>query len=594
MGVSRERRPRWWSVTGLGFALLAGGAFAEARPPQPAVLSLQQNELARATQSSEQSAEVFSGPARELCQLSDTPPALFIFQPPIVDDDAKVLSEADRLAAWNGQLGRPVKPSELCEMRDRLAQRIFRRGVLARVIIPPQTIKGGVVRFRVIASKIVAVRFLPSQADIGPVEALAKAYLSHIRLRETFDLDVAQRWLLLVNDIPGIRAQATIVRSTRPGAPPEGLDLIVTLSRVERNEIARIANTNSTILGPWSGIARVDFNSLTALGERTSLIAYTTLGNNRQQVAQIIESARLGDSGLFAQASFAYGHSAPGDVLGALQLDGDSYSSTFEIDYPLMRLPRRSLILAAGMDFENQSTNFSGGQRLADDALRVAWVRSEARFAWVDPPFLRYRISRQADLTVQARKGLEILGASAPGSRSLSRFGGRADAWVVRADGHALLRIEPPIGAKAPKMTLKGRFVAQWADRPLLAYEEQAIGNSTIGRGYDPAAVSGDRVLAGEVRFEVGPLTVGKPSQKAIRVAPYVLYDAARVTNLDLQSQNVTLRSLGAGLEFSMAYDRRGDNVVLDLGYARPLDRAFATETSRPLSRWLMQLTVSH
>lgn len=600
MFKSRAWRAGWGGLIVTGLILSAGVAFAQAAAgSQPPTESPVQR--AATGQSREQvnpsgqveaarhqrPNDVFSGPAKEVCQLSDDPSLGFDFHQGKIEDNAKVLSEHDKQTAWADALGKRITPRELCDIRDRLALRLFRRGVLARVIIPPQTITDGSVTFRVIAAKIVSVRY--EGEGIGPAQAKVEAFLNHLRHSDTFQLDQAQRWLLLVNDIPGIQAQAKIVHSTAPGAPAEGLDLVVTLRKTTLDEVAEISNTNSKILGPWSGIARVDFNSLTPLGERTSLIAYTTLGNNRQQVAQLMESARIGDSGLFAEASFAYGHSNPGDTLKQLKLDGSSFSGTFELDYPLVRLQRQTVVVSSGMDFINQSTVFPGGQPLADDTLRVAWVRTDASAAAIDRQAGNDLFTAQADMSVEGRKGLEVLGASQAGAQSLSRTQGRADAWVVRGEAHALLRVEPLDGKFFP-FTVSGHFMGQWADRPLLAYEEEAIGNLTIGRGYDPSAASGDRVAAGEFKIEVGPVTFAK----RLKITPYAFYDVAKVTNLDPGSQDVTLRSVGGGLQFRLPYDSKGDSIRVDFGYAQPLDKSFAGETSKPPGRWLLQVIVTH
>ncbi len=572
--------------------MAAGAATAQAAPPSPlpAATPLSREQVNPAAQTPlrrQRPTDVFSGPPREICQLSDDASLGFVFQSGAIEDPSRVLTDHDRQSAWGDSLGRRITPHELCDIRDRLAQRIFQRGILARVIIPPQTIAGGVVKFRVIAAKIVSVRF--DGDDVGPSQAKVEAYLNHLRQQKTFNLDTAQRWLLLVNDIPGIQATAKIVHSAAPGAPPEGLDLLVTVKRVAVDEFGEVSNVNAAALGPWSGIARVDFNGLTGLGERTSLIAYTTLGNNRQQVAQLLETVKIGDSGLFGAASFAFGHSRPGDVLKPLDLTGESFSGTFEVDYPLIRLQRRSLVLATGMDFVNQTTTFPGGQALADDTLRVAWARADISASAVDRPVVDNLVSTSVDLSVQARKGLNVLGASLAGAQSLSRPQGRADAWVVRGDGHAFLRITPNDPKFVP-LTFSLHFMGQWADRPLLAFEEQAIGNLSIGRGYDPDAASGDRVAAGELKFELGPMKLTKTA----RITPYLFDDLARVTNLDVGAQDVTLRSVGGGVEVRVPYDARGDAVRVDFGYAKPLDKTFPSQTQKPPGRWLLQVIVAH
>ena len=576
-------------LTGLGVTLTAGLSWGAAPAPVPSPLSREQVNPGGQVEGlrRQRPADVFSGPAREVCQLSDDPALGFTFSAGVLSDPAKVLSAQDGQAAWGEWLGKRITPHQLCEIRDRLALRIFRRGVLARVVIPPQTIASGTVKFEIIAAKIVSVRF--DGDDIGPAQAKAEAYLNHLRRRNAFDLDSAQRWLLLVNDIPGVQAAAKIVHSTAPGAPPEGLDLVVTMRRTAVNELAEVSNVNSKSLGPWSGIARADFNSFTGLGERSSVVVSSTIGENSQQVVQLIEAVKLGDSGLFGQASFSYGHSRPGDVLKPLDLTGNSYSGSCEADYPLIRLQRETVMVAAGMDLVDQETTFPTGQAVSADSLRVAWVRADASVAAIDRPVGSNLVTTQADLTVQVRKGLDVLGASRAGEPALSRLGGRPDGWVVRGDGHASIRIAP-MDSHLAAITLSTHVLGQWADRPLLAFEQQGIGNLTIGRGYDPNATSGDRVIAGEFKIQVGPLRLWRN----LKVTPYAFEDVARVGYLTAGEKDVTLRSVGGGLEFRVPYDRRGDAIRIDAGYAKPLDKPVPSAIAKPPEEFLLQIIIVH
>jgi len=163
---------------------------------------------------------------------------------------------------------------------------------------------------------------------------------------------------------------------------------------------------------------------------------------------------------------------------------------------------------------------------------------------------------------------------------------------VLRGDGHASIRIAPEDG-KWPPLTFTTHYLGQWADRPLLAYEEQAIGNLTIGRGYDPSATAGDDVVGGEIKLEVGPFGFGK--KKRFQITPYVFDDNMYVGFRGSEvRQDVTLRSLGGGLEVKIPYDSRGDVVRMDLGYAKPLDRPIPTAFKKPPERFLVQIIVNH
>jgi|GEM_PF-1353294 len=576
-------------------AQVAGAASAPRAPSGAAdTAGLTREQVNPAAQASGQKRQrpmdVFSNPPKEVCPLSDDPKLAFDFKQGVVEDEAKVLSDQDKQSVWGDRIGHRLTPRDLCEMRDQLAARIFRKGILARVIIPPQTIADGAVRFQVIAAKIVAVRY--AGEDLGPVQARVETLLGHLRRQNVFDLDVVQKWLLLVNDIPGVQATATMIHSQSPGAPPEGLDLVVVLKRNSVDVLGQVSNYNSKTLGPWSGITRVDFNSFTSLGERTSIVLSSTIGNNRQQVVQLLEAAKIGDSGLFGQASFSYGHARPGNALTPLDLTGNSYVGSFELDYPLIRLQRETLIAAAGMDLINQDTHLPANgtvQSLADDSLRVVWLRLDSSFAAMDRPWGGMLVSTQADLSVQARKGLQALGASVVADPGLSRAGGRADAFVIRADGHASITFTP-LDSRFPPMALSTHLIGQAADRPLLAFEEQGIGDLSIGRGYDPSVVSGDQVIADELKAQVGPIRIGQ----RLKLYPYVLGDIARVTYLTSAPNDVTLHSIGAGVELRWTYDGRGDQIRLDAGYADPLDRPFASSVKLPPQRFLVQLSITH
>ena len=487
-------------------------------------------------------------------------------------------------------IGKDVPVSAICEIRDRLAGMLFRRGVFARVEIPAQniTLAEGSVSLEVIEARIVSVRY-HTQGDIGPVQSKVEAYLDRLRGMAPFNLDTAQHYLLLANDLPGVQVVATPRPSTVPAATPEdargALDLDVQITRRALDEVAAVQNSSSSALGPWSGIARVDFNSFTSFGERTSLIGYSTLGNNEQEVVQLLEEARIGGQGLTARASFAYGRSRPGDVLAPLNLRGESYVGNAELYYPLVRLRRENLTLHAGMDFINQTTDFPGGGALSEDSLRVLWGRADgsAQHQFLDPTFLGY-VTTMADLSIEGRKGIDALGSSQPGAVALSRIEGRADAFVVRGEGQGSVRFDP--AGRGAAWVLSARFQGQWANKPLLAYEEQPIGNLSIGRGYDPDAVSGDRVIASEFRSQIGPIAIGRH----LSVSPYAFYDIAKVTNLDTGSQDVTVRSFGGGAELRlMPY-----NIRADLAYAKPLDKPFAAALTKPPARFLLQVVFVH
>ncbi|MES2033594.1 MAG: POTRA domain-containing protein, partial [Pseudomonadota bacterium] len=207
---------------------------------------------------------------------------------------ALALSPDDLAPAYAGEIGveRPV--SVVCDIRDRVAALYLRRGVLASVAIPEQRISDGELVLEVVEARIVAVNY---HGDAGPAQRQVARYLDKLKGMAPFDLEVAQRYLLLASDIPGVQVQATL----KPAPGGQGaVELDIAVSRDPFGASVQVQNYGSKTIGRELGLARVDFNSFTALGERTSLVAYWTLGSDEQRVIQAVEHFKLGGSGLAA------------------------------------------------------------------------------------------------------------------------------------------------------------------------------------------------------------------------------------------------------------------------------------------------------
>ena len=574
------------ALAGLGFGV-AGAAHAQ-NVAQGATTSQQLNpaQQTQAAVARPRARDVFSGPAPADCR-----PSLRESTVPMTLTDVRVVGVKDLpksalASAWEDKTGRQITVGAVCEIADRISGILFAHGYLARVYVPEQQFQasGAEVVIQVVEGHIVDVRY-HAQGDVGPVQGKVESYLNEVK--GTFNLDKIQRWLLLANDLPGMRVTAQLAHSSAPITDLDdssgALDLDVTISRRPEDVIAAVQNTSSNTLGPWSGIARVDFNSFTALGERTTLIGYSTIGKFEQEVVQGMEQARIGNSGLWVSGSLAYGRSNPGGDLAQLKLRGDSLVGTLEAEYPWIRLRRHSLTLGAGMDFISQKMDFPGGGVLSDDTLRIIWARAQAEDLHELFDNASGRLTATSKLTLDLRKGIDGLGASKAGDPTLSRLQGHPDALVLRGDDDTQIRFEPA-GSKLG-FSLDTHVTAQWSDKPLLAYEELAVGNLTIGRGYDPDAISGDRVVAAEFKGEVGPFAIS-PN---FRFAPYGFYDIAFVNNLDAGSVNRTVRSIGGGAEIGLPYHFRAD-----VYWAKPLDKTFAAATARPPARVLAQIIFAY
>jgi hemolysin activation/secretion protein len=481
-------------------------------------------------------------------------------------DGALALSDGELGATYAEFLGREAPLSVVCDIRDRAAALYLRRGILASVVIPEQQISEGRLTLTVVEARIASISY---HGDAGPGQKQVERFLEHLRGLAPFDLDVAQRYLLLASDVPGVVVQAVLKPS------PEGdgaIDLDVALSRHAVDGSLSLDNYGARSLGRELALARVDLNSFTSLGERLSIVGYGTPFCIEQRLLLAAGRYSIGGLGLAADLSTAWGWTRPGDTLKPLGLEGTSFAASARLTYPLIRHGQRNLNLSAGLDWIDQKVDFGGGlATLTDDSLRVLFVRLDGHYA---PPELADH-SVAVTGSIELRQGLSGLGASDFGDPAASRPLAEPDATVLRAEGQIGGGVGPLIG--------KAIVVWQHTDDPLLSYEEYSVGNLTVGRGYDPSVASGDRALSASLELSTVPL----PLAKGAAWRPYAFYDATELTNLGLGAGTLDLASIGAGLRAQVA-----PGFALDLAWAKPLDNPFGVG-GRPPARVLLSLSAN-
>ena len=463
--------------------------------------------------------------------------------------------------AYADLLGKAGDAADLCRIRDRVAEALFDRGLLVRVEIPAQTITDGAVTLEVIEAHIVNVTVRGDPGAAGPA---LERYARKLRGMAPFDVNKVQRYVLLASDVPGLKVRASV--RPNPGGARGAVDLDLSVERNAQDLRFNVQNKQARATGRWGGLARYDLNAQDGFGDQVSLIAYRTI-RNEQWVAQVLQEGRLGGEGWVIRSSLAYGESHPGDSLKALGLKSKSIVGNLEVAYPLLRARRENLWLSAGVEAINQDT--SAGSPLIKDDLRIVYAQAKGDktfYQWGRPMLLSGQLS--------LRQGLAGFGATKRGDRLLSRSEARPDAWVLTGSATFLTNL-------TPKISLKADINAQYADQPLAAYEEYAVGPFTIGRGYDAAYTSGDQALAASLELRGGPYQ----PRPGLLVSPYGFFDIAHTRDRDTGGFNQTVTSVGAGVQIPVR-----DRWLLDVMFAQPLDRR-ALDRKAPSGRLLVSLT---
>ncbi|ODU21031.1 MAG: hemin transporter [Sphingomonas sp. SCN 67-18] len=486
--------------------------------------------------------------------------------------------------AYAGQIGQTLSIASVCEIRDRAATILRGQGYLAAVQVPPQRIEGGVVTFDVLMARLVAIQV---RGNAGRSERVVAGYLDKIRNQSVFNIRDAERYLLLARDLPGLDVRLTL----RPagGAPGEVIGEVSVVHTPVEMDI-NLQNFGSRETGRFGGLARVQFNGLTGMGDRTTLGVFTTADFREQQVVQAGHAFRVGKEGLTIGGDFTYAGTKPD--IAAFNLRSETLVATLDASYPLLRSQAKNLFGSVGFDMVNQEVRFAGTPltrdrlrviyaRLAYDSIDARSIASTRGYSIVEP---RWRAGGMVEL----RQGLDIFGARdcgaafancAPPSPSLSRAEGDATAFVARASAAVEYRPMPTLA-----FILSPR--AQYAPNPLLSYEEFSAGNYTTGRGFDPGALTGDSGLGFQSEIRVGSIV--PKSREGFAIQPFGFFDLGLAWNEDSAFAGrgaEHLYSAGGGIH--AAY---GDRARLDVTLAAPLNRT-ALQAKRGDMRLLVSLT---
>ncbi|WP_229956169.1 ShlB/FhaC/HecB family hemolysin secretion/activation protein [Parasphingorhabdus litoris] len=589
--MSRARATRKLGLLISAPVILAAhsNVWAQSSIAAPTREEIQRGLLGEAEKGQAQPLTVEGGIERSACPLASPEFADVKFTLQSVDFSGLGVVDASILrSAYTGYVDQEVSVAVVCEIRDRAATILRGAGYLAAVQVPPQTIEGGNVKFDVLLARMTSVQV---RGDAGSSEKLLQQYIDRLTSEPVFNIDVAERYLLLARDIPGLDVRLSLrpVTSSADGRPGD----VIGEFNVVRTPVyvdANIQNFGSKQVGRFGGLVRARFNGITGLGDETTVSAYSTADFSEQQVLQASHEFRVGGEGLRFGGNFTYAWTDP-DLPNNFDIESETLVAGVYATYPFIRKQTRNLFGTIGFEYIDQKTEILG-TRTNEDDLSIAYARLD--FSEIEAGSISGRGGYSAFEpkwamagSLELRQGLGILGASEGCGPAFVRCIGqtviptRADgdptAFVVRGEAKLDYRPTPLLA-----FTLKPRF--QYSPDALFSYEEISGGNYTTGRGYDPGTIIGDSGYGLQTEVSYGSLIPESPNGTAWQ--PYVYFDAMAVWNKNFPGDPQKIYSAGGGIRATI-----GRQASLDVMAVVPLKRG-PFQTRRDSARALMTLTV--
>lgn len=459
-----------------------------------------------------------------------------------------VVATADMAEAWAGLAGRQVSLAAIYALADTLTGLYRNRGyVLSAVVVPPQTIRDGIVRLQAVEGYVGQVRFEPELVATPRM----RAYVDAIVRERPLTIATLERQLLVMNDLPGVTAQAYFEPGNAAG------EAVLTLKAARRSVTGSVGAQNrvSRLLGDVALEGRVTLNNSFGLDDSHSLLLQTTNRPNRLRSLGYVYNQPLGTDGLALNLFLGRVESAT--PFEAERVKSASDIATLGLSYPLIRARAQTLRLRARVNVYNGTQDFADRLLVQEDKVRA--LRLGASWDRTDGSGVNF-------LDGEVSKGLRGLGSTPAGAAHAQRAG--ADYGFAKFNLFA-----GRLQSLGRNLSLQASVQGQWTDDILPPSERAPLGGETILRAYNAGELIGDRALAGKLELRWEP-----PLIDGGRVAFYAFAEAGRTTTLNAIGGNThdSANSTGFGIRGSV-----GSGLNFYTEVATPHRRKVATYGTR-------------
>lgn len=291
------------------------------------------------------------------------PPALSVRPPPappveLPDDGPRVkvqgflisgavlISEPELQERLRPAIGREFSLRQLQGLAANLVTFYAERGYLARVVLPPQDVKAGMVALRIVEGRRGTLR-IDSQDPGLDVARIARFVNSRLGAGQAMDIGKLGEALNILNDQPGLRVRSALVSGQVEGE----VDLLVNASATPAvTAFVGINNQGPRATGEWQGNVGATLANPSGHFDSLSAIANATKGSS---FGRFDYNLPLGDRGLRVGAHAArLTYHVTENALSALDANGRADEYGVSASYPLVQ--QNDLALKFDLKIDNK------------------------------------------------------------------------------------------------------------------------------------------------------------------------------------------------------------------------------------------------
>ena len=448
------------------FHVYVDAAYAQTAPAA-APLLIDRNRLDRQAQppSAETSTPTVAPPSTVNASLAAVTPFTLTA---VQVQGAKSLDPASLAGTYSDRIGKTATIADIGAITDRIGALYVAAGFpLYSVIVPKQSFDGGVLVVRATEGYVdnVVIDGDTEGADLS----LLRIYAAKIVADRPLHHAILARYLLLMNDIPGLKVGSRF----DPAPGTAGVTLHLIIQRKHFDFGLAFDNEGSRFISRLEFTATATANSIFQEGDRTELIYGFPADYRDYHYYGLTHLEPLGTEGATVQFSTSLLETHP---MSVTSISGEAYTAGLRFTVPVIRQQDEDLSLIASLDALDSSNGFLG-QTLSNERTRA--IRMGVAYA--TGPLDGSRVTMASAVLSQ---GIDALGAR-PGAR------GTGGPTFTKLN----LRVEHDrtIG---PKFILRLKAAAQASPDSVPASEEFTYGGNDLGRAFGVAEAVGDRGVA--------------------------------------------------------------------------------------------------
>lgn len=266
-----------------------------------------------------------------------------------------LVTESELQSLVADAVGKNLSFSELQSLAAKVTAHLKDKGwFLAKAYLPKQDVTGGVIEIAVIQGKSDGLIIRRDKSARISEKSISSIVQKSVRPGQPINQQRLERSALLINDLPGVTAKASLAQGSTPGTTSVQLDISEgpLLSGAIWGD-----NQGNRYTGAWRGTGLLSINDPLRYGDQLSLLITGAEGLILGRAGYLFPIASNGLKGNLTYTGMGY-EIVEGET-EVLKQEGDSHTIDAGLSYPILRSRTANVTTSIGYEFKKLTDSIS-------------------------------------------------------------------------------------------------------------------------------------------------------------------------------------------------------------------------------------------